>query len=205
MHCLYKHVSSFVFALATVARCALEQVHSSYDVSCCLTGQIDDSQADVLSEGSWQDQVPSPGQESYYEPEEMEVRVSAALPAADAPEFIEVPATGEAEADVPEGYFQRRWHGKQSIKRQIRKFLITGWCKWRGKRIESRAELAHTFDQQIISEMERTVKLDKADTTCGIGQKLKDWRHGASQVCTLQPWIGARREAAGDHSAVPLV
>ena len=92
------------------------------------------------------------------EPEEVEARVSAALPAADTPEFIGVPETGEPEAEVPEGYFQRRWYGKQSIKRQIRKFLITGWCKWRVKRIESRAELAHTFDQQIISEMERTVK-----------------------------------------------
>ena len=159
MHCPYKHVSSFVFA-ATVAWCVLEreQAHSSLekDDSRCL--RMDDSQADALSEGSWQDQVPSPGQESLDEPEEVEARVSAALPAADTPEFIGVPETGEAEAEVPEGYFQRRWYGKQSIKRQIRKFLIAGWCKWRGKRIESRAELAHTFDQQIISEMERTVK-----------------------------------------------
>ena len=136
MHCLYKHVSSFVFAV-TVARCVLasEQAHSSFenDVSCCLKLRMDDSQADALSEGSWQDQVPSPGQELFDEPEEVEVRVSAALPAADAPEFIEALATGEDnEAEVPEGYFQRRWHGKQSIKRQIRKFLITGWCKWRG-------------------------------------------------------------------------
>ena len=171
---------------------------------------MDDSQADALSEGSWQDQVPSPGQELLDEPEEVEVRVSAAWPAADAPEFIEVLATGEdVEAEVPEGYFQRRWHGKQSIKRQIRKFLITGWCKWRGKRIESRAELAHTFDQQIISEMERTVKEWKTYWTKRARpmESVKSVKIGNTVQLkyALQPWIGARRKTAGYHPAVQLV
>ena len=63
------------------------------------------------------------------------------------PGYLGLPTTGEAtEAYVPEGYFQRRWHGKQTIKRQIRKFLMTE----RRRRIENRAELARAFDQQMI-------------------------------------------------------
>ena len=89
------------------------------------------SQADALSEESWQDQVLSP-HEPHDEPDE--------------------------EGGVPGGYFQRRWHGKQSIKRQIREFLITGWCKWRGRRAEHRAELARAFDQQFIRTVERRVQ-----------------------------------------------
>ena len=169
---------------------------------------MDDSQADVLSERSWQDQVPSPGQESYDEPEEMEARVSAALPAADASEFIEAPATGGAEADVPEGYFQRRWHGKQSIKRQIRKFLITGLCKWRGKRI-SRAELAYTFDQQIISEMERTVKEWKTCWTRWTrpAESARGSKIGGTVQLKFHFTTPDRRKERGcrNQSAVPLV
>ena len=89
----------------------------------------------------------------------MEARGSTALPCSRHAGYIGLTDTGEAiEAHVPEGYFQRRWHGKQSIKRQIRKFLITGWCKWRGRSIENRAELAREFDQQIVGEMERTAQ-----------------------------------------------
>ena len=73
----------------------------------CVKESIDDSQADVLSEESWQDQVPSPGREPHDEAgEEVEARVSAVLPAADTPEYIGLPDTGEAiAAKVPEVYF----------------------------------------------------------------------------------------------------
>ena len=60
-----KHVISFLVASAVVAqRCALEreQARSSPVDGSCVKESRDESQADVLSEGPWKDQVPSPGQ-----------------------------------------------------------------------------------------------------------------------------------------------
>ena len=118
---------------------------------------MDDSQPDVLSEESWQDQVPSLGHEPHDAPdEEVESRVSAVLPAADTLGYIGLPTTGETtEVYVPEGYPEAM--ARQTVD-QKRKFLITGWCNWRGRRIENFVKLARAFDHQIIGEMERTVQ-----------------------------------------------
>ena len=149
---------------------------------------MDDSQADVLSEESWQDQVPSPGHEPHYERDEEEARVFASLHAADTLGYIGLSDTGEAiDANVPEGYFQWRWHGKQSIKRQIRKFLITGWCKWRGRRAGPHVRPAdHRRHRKDSARMERY--WTKREHGTQADEKHQDRSNNAAQVHTAQHW-----------------
>ena len=79
-----KPAISFLVASAVVAqRCILEREQARSVDGSCVKESMDVPQADVLSEESWQDQVPSPGHEPHDVPEEeVEARVSAVLPAA---------------------------------------------------------------------------------------------------------------------------
>ena len=113
-----------------------------------------------------------------------------------------LPDTNEATGTyVPEGYLQRRWHGKQSIKRLMREFLIpvekprrAGPCV----RPPERRRNGHAS-----ARMEKG--LDKESNKPRADRKHQDRSDSAAQVRTRQPRISARRKTAGNRPAIQLV
>ena len=132
---------------------------------------LDDSQASAISEEESEPAVvtsPLSGDWDFeYEDFENLTPGEASVPAdhpiggGDQPEFIPVPVLVEnREGIVPEGYWQRR-AGKNSVKKVIRQFYMTGRCKWKGRWINTAQELAQAFDQQVINDVKRKLHVHR--------------------------------------------
>ena len=76
------------------------------------------------------------------------------IPVHDFQREVETPETV-----VTDHYWQR--HTKNTARRAVRRFLITGFAKWGKNRITSDRELAHFIDKQVIETETRRVKVNR--------------------------------------------
>jgi len=116
----------------------------------------------------------------------------------DPPLYMAVPRVEAQTTTEVDGYWQRR--GKSSARRRVRQFFLGGSCSWKGHLIKTQAQLAASFDGQVIREVDQQLRASSPPTKKAEGFSDGGRQLGAPPRLCL-PMMAAGGSAHGGRTA----